>query len=76
MTPLLKIAHQEGLYGQGSPDDWDEDVLQRYGERIIAEICDLIAENEYKLLPHHLHRMTAYAEITLIKTHFGVEDAD
>jgi hypothetical protein len=75
MTPLLKIAYEEGLYSQGTPDSWDEQALQNYGERIIAEICDLIAANEYRLLPNLMHRMSAYAEICLIKTHFGVDDA-
>jgi len=76
MTPLLNIAYEEGLYSQGTPDGWDEMVLQRYGNRIVAEICDLIAKNEYNLRPGFLHRMTAHAEICMIKTHFGVDDAD
>jgi hypothetical protein len=75
MTPLLKIAYEQGLYSQGTPDSWDEAALQKYGEHIIAEICDLIAANEYNLLPNRMHRMSAYAEISMIKEHFGVEHA-
>jgi len=39
MTPLLNIAYEEGLYSQGTPDGWDEMVLQRYGNRIVAEFA-------------------------------------
>lgn len=76
MTPLLKIAYEEGLYSQGTPDSWDEQALETYGKRILAEVCELIAANEYNLIPGLMHRMSAYAEICLIKEHFGVEDAD
>ncbi len=75
MTPLLNVAYEQGLYSQGTPDAWDETALQKYGERIVNEICELIINNEYKLLPGRMHRMTAFAEVVMIKTHFGVEDA-
>lgn len=46
---------------------------QKFTELIIEECCDIIAENEYNLIPGFMHRMTAYAEMALLKKHFGVE---
>lgn len=47
---------------------------EKFAELIIEEICKLIRDNEFKHLPHHLHRMSAYAEEQMIKEHFGVTE--
>lgn len=69
MTPLLKIAYEEGLYSQGTPDGWDEAALQRYGERIVRACAGIVADAV-------VGREPASTYVGKIKTHFGVQDAD
>jgi hypothetical protein len=69
MTPLLKIAYEEGLYSQGTPDGWDEAALQRYGERIVRACAGVVADAV-------VCREPASTYVDKIKKHFGVQDAD
>lgn len=84
MNPKVKLlAEQAGfMFWENEPwrpgndiIDWSsnyDNELQKFSELIIEDICKLIHENEYKLLPHHMHRMSAYAEEMMIKEHFGM----
>ena len=52
---------------------WIEVYNTELAKLVIEDICDLISNNEFNLLPTHMHRMSAYAEVEMIKQHFGVE---
>lgn len=55
-----------------APDLWIEQYNQKFAKLIIEECCDLIVGHEYDLVPGYKQRMTAFAEVCLIKEHFGV----
>ena len=46
---------------------------RRFAELIVQECCRLIKENEHNLVPGYMQRMTADAEVSLIKKHFDIK---
>lgn len=46
---------------------------QKLTELIVKECCDLIMKNQYNMVAGFMERMTAYAEVSMLKKHFGVE---
>lgn len=36
-SKILDIAYEKGLYSQGTPDSWDEDALEKFGQYIVDE---------------------------------------
>lgn len=47
---------------------------KQFAKLIIEECCDLIVGHEYDLVPGFKQRMTAFAEVCLIKEHFGLNN--
>lgn len=36
-SKILDIAYEKGLYAQGTPDSWDENALEQFGQHIVDE---------------------------------------
>lgn len=43
-SKILDIAYQKGLYAQGTPDSWDENALEQFGQHIVDECIDAIEQ--------------------------------
>jgi hypothetical protein len=63
-------AHQQWM------NNPDVDFYQLFAEAIVRQTCDLIKENEFKLVPGFMQRMTADAEYRMIYKHFGMKTND
>ena len=36
-SKILDRAYEKGLYAQGTPDSWDEEALEKFGQHIVDE---------------------------------------
>ena len=41
---------------------------------IVEECCDLITKNEHSMVPGFMQRMSAYAEVSMLRKHFGLDN--
>lgn len=39
---IRRLAYEQGLYSQGTPDSWDEEALENFGRKLIEECIDAI----------------------------------
>lgn len=69
---LAEIMRNHGLHKHISEDC--QNRMEMLANLIVEECCKLIVKNEHNLVPGYMQRMTADAEVAMLKKHFGVEE--
>ena len=39
---IRRLAYEQGLYSQGTPDSWDEEALENFGRKLIEECINAV----------------------------------
>ena len=39
---IRRLAYEQGLYSQGTPDSWDEEALENFGRALIEECINAV----------------------------------
>ena len=51
---IRRLAYEQGLYSQGTPDSWDEEALENFGMKIVEECINAIKNTDTR------HAYTTY----------------
>jgi uncharacterized protein (DUF1786 family) len=68
---IAELMRDHGLHKNISADC--QHRIEMLADLIVQECCRLIKENEHNLVPGYMQRMTADAEVSLIKKHFNIK---
>lgn len=56
-----------------SVEEWIRIYNEKLAKLIVEECCDLITKNEHSMVPGFMQRMSAHAEVSMLRKHFGLE---